>query len=77
MTRTPTLITYLNIYQSEGGGNRPVSLGALAMEAARVAVSVSVVVPGGWVAACPGSPKTKYEYEAPRLNMNTKKSLCT
>ena len=52
------------------------------MGAARVAVSVVVVVvvlvvPGGWVAAGPRSPKTKYEYEAPRLNMNTKKGLCT
>ena len=42
--------------------------------AARVAVSVVVlVVPGGWVAAGPGGPKTKYEYEAPRQNMNTKR----
>ena len=35
------------------------------MGAARVAVSVVVVVvvPGGWVAAGPRGPKTKYEYE--------------
>ena len=33
------------------------SLGALAMGAARVAVSVVVsVVPGGWVAVSPGDP---------------------
>ena len=41
------------------------SLGALAMGAARVAVSVSVSVPGGWVAAGPGAHGSPWAPWAP------------